>query len=195
MLVVPSQNHSGPRVGVVPFFIQAVLFQVGLMTRSAAICLMAVAVTMGLAGCGGKSTAGRQSVYKAKGKLTFAGGPLVGASVVFAPKDKQPAATGRTNDAGEFVLTTYDGGDGAAAGNYAVLVLKEDPSSQAETTSSGGHNPGAVPDGSKMHAAQQAKKSSGGGGLPAKYGKASETPLSAKVEANGANEFNLDLAP
>ncbi len=165
------------------------------MTRSAALCLMAVVFVMGLSGCGGKSTAGRQTVYKTKGKLTFAGGPLAGASVVFAPKDKQPAATGRTNDAGEFVLTTYDGGDGAAAGNFAVLILKEDSSSQTETTSSGGHNPGSVPDGSKMHAAFQSKKNGGGGGLPAKYGKAAETPLSAKVEPNGPNEFNLELSP
>lgn len=167
------------------------------MTRSAFVWMMAAAVSMGLMGCG-SAKSGRQSVYKAKGKVTFAGGTVPNASVIFAPKAKQPVATGRTNEAGEFVLTTYDSGDGAAAGEFVVLVLKDEPNQAQVENTVGGHDPNSKtsPDGAKMHAAEQAKKAAGGGsGIPAKYSRVSESPLSAKIEAGGSNDFTFDLTP
>ena len=96
------------------------------------------------------------------------------------------------------MLTTYVSGDGAAAGEFTVLVLKLDPNAQSATpAAAGGHSANAVPDGSKMHAAEVKKKVDGGsgGGIPAKYGRVAESTLNAKVEVGGKNEFPFDLAP
>ena len=88
-----------------------------------AACLLFVPCLL-LAGCGGGATEGRKPVYPTSGRITMSGSPVIGATVSFAPREGQPVAMGRTNDAGEYVLTTYDGGDGAAAGRFSVVVNK-----------------------------------------------------------------------
>ena len=51
--------------------------------------------------------------------------PLADAQVVFHPVDgaaTAPKPRGKTDANGEFALTTYDGNDGAPAGQYRVSV-------------------------------------------------------------------------
>jgi hypothetical protein len=153
---------------------------------------LAVLVCGLLLGCGGgEDTAKRVTVYPVTGTITTPAGPLDGAAVTFAPKTTgQPTATGRTNAQGEFTLTTYEAGDGAAAGDYAVVVMKAtaapvspaDAAHEAETA-------GTAVD---AHAAAQA------GGerallLPSRYTNAMETPLRATVEADKTNHFPLKV--
>jgi hypothetical protein len=76
-----------------------------------------------LAGCGD----GRKPVFPVKGQVLDADGkPAAGAKVIFHPPDmKDPQAVspvGIVEEDGTFGLTTYNKGDGAPAGNYAVTI-------------------------------------------------------------------------
>jgi hypothetical protein len=159
-------------------------------------CLTAVALLLTIPGCGGSSTEGRVSVHPVSGKVTMNGAPLAGASVAFAPRDGQPTAMGLTDSQGDFVLTTYESGDGAAAGNYGVVVTKY---AAAPAKSDGGADAGhaASADESVDPGSHDAKDESGGDGsgnlLPPAYGNSDDTPLSAKVEAGKPNSFEFQI--
>ncbi len=79
-----------------------------------------------LTGCGG----GREpweKVYPVKGEIVFKGKPLKDAELSFHPLDDIVPETvrpwARTNETGEFVLSTYNQGDGAPAGRYKVTAV------------------------------------------------------------------------
>lgn len=144
-----------------------------------------------LMGCsdGGTGSSAKVPVFKAKGKVTYLGNPLVDASVSFSPQGKQPAAVGRTNEDGEFSLMTYRAGDGAAAGDFKVMVTVTDSEAASSTEAAHGTEPGK--DYSVSHSGQKGKRS--GNVLPAIFSDPEKTPLSAKVESSGKNEFTFDL--
>jgi hypothetical protein len=78
-----------------------------------------------LVGCGGD---GRPACHPVTGKVLVDGKPAVRAVVAFHPL--APQADGQsygpstiTGDDGGFRLTTFDAGDGAPAGEYAVTVV------------------------------------------------------------------------
>jgi len=157
-------------------------------------------IALTLPGCKDGTTGGesRTPVFKVKGKITMSGGGVPNAMVSFSPKGKYPVATGRTGNDGTYTLTTYDTGDGAAAGDYVVLVTKivAAPTSAAPL---GPHDASAksAPSGDTMHAAQSA---AGGGGdagsaLPERYGRPNESDLKATVKSSGENVFDFDLKP
>jgi hypothetical protein len=88
-----------------------------------------VVAVLGLAllfpACGGRS--GRQPVYPVHGQVHYAGKPVPGAQVILHPlteddKDHPVRPLGQVDADGSFRLTTYDAGDGAPAGSYAVTV-------------------------------------------------------------------------
>jgi hypothetical protein len=62
-----------------------------------------------------------------EGTVTKGGRPLQGVEVVFLPDSDAgtvgPRAVGRTDEVGRYSLRTDNGEDGAAVGNYRVLVL------------------------------------------------------------------------
>jgi hypothetical protein len=59
---------------------------------------------------------------KVRGIITLDGKPLAGATVTFQPVDKKGnMATGKTDEAGNYVLRTADA-DGALPGKYKVTV-------------------------------------------------------------------------
>ena len=70
------------------------------------------------AGCGPTVTV--------KGVVTLDGNPLPGATVLFVPEAGGAGrpASGLSDDAGHFRLTTYRPGDGAVPGTYRVVVTK-----------------------------------------------------------------------
>ena len=69
---------------------------------------------------------GRKPVYPARGQVFFEGKPTPGALVIFHPlNDPDPNAMhplARVEADGSFALTTYQGKDGAPAGEYTVTV-------------------------------------------------------------------------
>src|SRR5262249_8955757 len=75
-------------------------------------------------GCGRRST---WSLAPVEGTVTKGGRPLQGVEVVFLPDSDTgtvgPRAVGRTDEVGRYSLRTDSGEDGAAVGNYRVLVL------------------------------------------------------------------------
>jgi len=62
------------------------------------------------------------SLAKVSGTITLDGTPLPGATIRLIPRAGGRAAVGVTDDSGKYVLTTFQKGDGAAPGTYAVTI-------------------------------------------------------------------------
>jgi hypothetical protein len=81
-------------------------------------------LAVGLSSCGLTDT--RKPTFAVTGKVVDHGKPVPHATVVFHPADDAgPDAVkprGTTTADGTFTLTTYDGNDGAPAGEYRVTV-------------------------------------------------------------------------
>jgi hypothetical protein len=76
--------------------------------------------------CSACSKSDRTPVYPARGQVLFEGEPIPHALVVLHPVNadnkEAPRPQGKVNADGAFTLSTYDAGDGAPAGEYAVTV-------------------------------------------------------------------------
>ncbi len=139
-----------------------------------------------LSGCSGSSDA--QPVYEVSGTVTFAGAPVAKATVIFSPLDKQPVATGITDNKGVYQLTTYDSFDGAAAGKYDVLISKVAvPKGSGEPA----HDATGV-NVAPVHNAEDAETEDGGATLDPKYGKPGNG-MTAEVKSSGENVLNFKL--
>ena len=76
------------------------------------------------AGCG-PDASGNPTTYPVTGKVTRAGKPVDGATIVFVPADEKGiAATGITDAAGEYKMTTFAAGDGVTPGSYKVRLTQ-----------------------------------------------------------------------
>lgn len=159
------------------------------MARLSLCCLV---VGLLLTGCGGGGD--KVQTHKVKGKVTYNGSPVAGATVTFSPQEKgSPAALGITDAQGIYTLTTYDSGDGAAAGLYKVLVYKI-TQEESPATSATSHDPtGADRSARPAHSGSKAgQKKASGSLLPEKYAKVDTTTLNKNV-VGGDNEINLEL--
>ncbi len=88
-----------------------------------ALLLLGLVVTLG---CGRSADAERVRTHPTQGQLTYDGQPIPGAFIVLHPKGAsdsrvKPARASVGSD-GKFIVSTYDAGDGAASGEYAVTV-------------------------------------------------------------------------
>ncbi len=116
----------------------------------------------------------------ASGTVLYQGKPIEGAIVTFANNAAQAAATGVTDSAGHFDLTTYTDRDGAVPGQQVVSIRKVDVIDKAP---------------------QDADLSAGGMGpppevhwvIPQKYSIADQSGLTAEVTEAGPNDFTFDL--
>ena len=145
---------------------------------------------LAVAGCG--SDVERADVYKVSGKITLNGAAVPDAGVIFSPRDGQPLATGRTNTNGEYTLTTYEAGDGAAAGAYDVILSKSAP---AETSQEVSHEAYASGGALPSHSGPQGGTPQSQSLLPDRYSKTGESGLEATVTPDGENVFNFTLEP
>lgn len=85
-------------------------------------CLLALGACLSF-GC--QAEVEREPVYSVTGTVTQNGTPLAGAVVTFVPVEKgHHAATGTTDDSGQYHLSTWAKDDGAEAGQYQVTVSK-----------------------------------------------------------------------
>jgi len=84
-------------------------------------------VLAAIAFCGCSSST-RPPTYPVSGTVTMKGQPLEGATVVFVPAEgaSHQAATGITDAAGRFKLSTFLADDGAQEGDYRIKVSKFD---------------------------------------------------------------------
>ena len=151
-------------------------------------------VAVAVAGCGGGGDEGRQPTYEVSGKVTLAGSPVVGATVTFYPNEDQRSPVGMTDDNGEYVLTTYEYGDGAMLGQYSVGLSKAMPKKSANISEDEAHaaiERGEDPTG---HDAGSDDPEAGSA-LPIRYSSPDESGFSATVTADGENRFDFAMDP
>jgi hypothetical protein len=142
--------------------------------RSVAILLAAA-----LAGCGGSNV----KVYPVKGKVSFAGKPMVGGgSISFVPTTDQKGKTaaGRIESDGTYVLGTYTATDGSMPGEFKVVINQETVKELPPT-------PDGTPPSAVSEASVPVKDQ-----IPTTYGSDQTTTLTATVEPK-PNEINFDL--
>jgi hypothetical protein len=98
--------------------------RVGAVHRAAGV-LWALSL-VAFVGCS-PAASDRVPVYPVEGTVSFGGKPIEGALIVLHPQagsdPKVLPARGQVDSAGKFTLTTYEAGDGAAAGEYSVTVV------------------------------------------------------------------------
>ena len=98
------------------------------LINSARLSSTVITATFGLAllavGCG--RPAYQLDTAPVRGKVTLDGKPLPSGYVVI-PVAKGRMASGRLQDDGTFVMTTYDEGDGAQVGTHPVIVNELPP--------------------------------------------------------------------
>lgn len=95
----------------------------GVRFRLTLFTLVLSGVAAALSGCSRGEA--RVPVYPVNGKVTFEGAPPTGAFIILHPaqaKEGQPTPSGKVKDDGTFTLTSYDGDDGAPAGDYSVSI-------------------------------------------------------------------------
>ena len=92
-----------------------------------------VAVAVLAVGCGSDGP----QLAPVEGVVMLEGEPLEGAVVLFQPSEGGKPATGLTDAAGKFVLSTHEQGDGAQVGVNKVSVTKELPSANAANVEEG----------------------------------------------------------
>lgn len=108
--------------------------------------------------------------------------------MTFFNQEQKRSAFGKTNDEGEYSLTTFTIKDGAVEGNHAVTVAKyiqqveEAPVADIESEAYEPPRLGYEPPAKKPES-----------GLPEKFANAATSGLTATVTADGPNEFNFDL--
>jgi hypothetical protein len=134
-----------------------------------------------------------------KGVAALDGKPLEGALVTFTPLGgKGQSATGMTQPDGSFNLVTIPGnltGEGAWPGEYKVTVERDEYPPPG--TPGGPPYPEGITEDQDIvqwHAklqAEQKKKPSPWAKVPAKYSKASTTPLQCKVPSDGPVRLDL----
>jgi len=144
------------------------------------VCMMSLWV---LPGCGGANRpANRPETVLTSGTVMYQGKPVAGATVTFVAESpasqSTPArgAVGRTDESGQFKLTTFDPGDGVIPGNYRVTVAKMDATAVAENP-----DPTLPP--------PPPPKSV----LPEKFADPNTSGLTAEVKQGGENKFSFDL--
>ena len=143
--------------------------------RTAAVLLSAL---VALVGCGSDS-----NIRPVTGEVVYKGKPVAGAKVMFMSAGSARTASGQTNAAGEFALTTFDDKDGAVIGEHKVAVsmftdemVSKMSLAEQEALGKGGY------------------KAKGPGGVPARYASFDKSGLTAAVETNGKNHFHFELS-
>jgi Carboxypeptidase regulatory-like domain len=130
------------------------------------------------AGCDRGSVSGAVPV---RGKVTYGGQPVAGATVTFISESESRPAVAVTDASGTFQLKTLDSA-GALPGMYTVLVTKTD-------VQRGDDKPISMDEAAKNRGKPTEPKQL----LPAKYADPAKTPLKVDVLKGKTNSFDLSL--
>lgn len=153
-----------------------------LLPRFAA--LLCVMIACGC-GSGGSPPA---KVYPVEGTLKFKGKPIAGADITFFNKEANRSAFGRTNDKGEYQLTTFSSNDGAVEGKNIVTISKFD-APQAATEVAPVESEAYVPPGFNQSTSPVKASTE----FPAKYSSQETSGLIAVVSPDAPNTIDFDL--
>ncbi len=154
------------------------------MTKSVITCMLLCAVACG---CGG-TQAPPEPVYQVSGVVKYKGQPVSGAGLTFFNAEKKRSALGRTNDKGEYMLTTFSSNDGAVEGKAVLSVSKYvAPVAAAPVADieSEAYEPPKL-----GQSTQPAKLKSD---VPERYSNQATSGLVAVVTKEGPNKIDIDL--
>ena len=153
-----------------------------ILRRSPLVILAGLVVA---AGCKGSAT-DRPPTEEVSGTVTLGGDPVEGAIVTFVPAVKDgESAVGMTDASGKYTLTTWEAGDGALAGDYAVKIVKFEAAA-ADQTGVVADEEGAYLPTDPNDTGQQTNL------LPEKYSNPGTSGLTATVAA-GPNTIDFSL--
>lgn len=152
------------------------------------LCVLLTCVL--LVGCGGGSD--RPPVAPVSGTVLVGDKPLADATVTFHLEGEGTprSGMGRTDEAGNFRITTYDTNDGAYVGTHTVTVSKVDP---ADTIGGQDMEIGGDAYSKAMEAAANPKAEPPKQQVPEKYSKKESSPLKVTVDAAGKSDVKLIL--
>jgi len=142
-----------------------------------------------VSGCGGDIGAPPAVVYPVHGVITHNGQPVVGADVTFINADAGRSAFGKTNDKGEYKLTTFGANDGAVEGKSTVTVAKF-VSSAPEVPEPDIESEEYMPPG---FGGEEEEVEDTKSDIPAQYSSQETSPLIAVVTADAENKLDFDL--
>ncbi len=156
-------------------------------------CLFLLPLAVSIIGCGGPAG---PTAYKVSGSVTYQGSAVVGAVVSLVPESAttpvrssgaaaSPGASGRTDDLGQFSLTTFISGDGALPGSYKVTVSKVNGSQPVGSGAEDDWDNYVPPDGKPSTSVAKNL-------LPEKYAAPHSTPLTFTVQ-EGDNRLDITL--
>lgn len=155
--------------------------------------LVALVALVAIAGCADQTTG--PETFSVTGTVTQNGTPVDGATVTFSPKGTGNAASGTTDSSGNYTLTTFEDGDGAIVGSYAVSIRKFEEGPKEEQV--GGTETDEDLDAAyavRDAAAEEGEEVAEAKGLlPAKYGDPNQSGFTAEVTADGENNFPFDM--
>lgn len=159
-----------------------------LRAYSGQIAFMASWLALGLLGCGGGETV---KTIPVSGTVVYKGQPVEGATVSFWAEKAPRAASGVTNEKGEFKLSMFKLNDGAMPGPNKVTVVKEPPrESTPAPTGNLMDDPAKM---AQMMREMSQKKTTDKPLIPAKYANQSTTPLVENIPESGTYECVLQL--
>lgn len=138
----------------------------------------AVGLCAVLYGCGGGGASDAPELYGVTGKITKGGQPLSGIKITMIPEGAGPEAVAYSGDDGTFTMATATGGEGAAAGQYKIVLQASDTASTDASRYSG--NSGQPP--------PQAEAP-----FPKEYTAPSTSPESFEVKPGGDNILNIEI--
>ncbi|MDZ4683970.1 MAG: hypothetical protein SH850_02700 [Planctomycetaceae bacterium] len=148
------------------------MLAVAFRTLDRSCVLLGIAVF--LTGCGGGASDAPKTV-PAKGVVTYKGQPVPKLSVGFTPIAEGKLASGATDAAGKFALTTNKPGDGAMVGTYKVAVS---------------FVPDEIPEMPGFPGSEKKVESP----IPVKYADAATSGLTFTVDKDAAkNDFKIEL--
>lgn len=154
------------------------------------LLVLSCLISFCLVGCGGD---GFEKPVPVSGKVVLNSKPVDGAMVTFHSKSGGRAASGNTDKEGNFKLTSVNTDDGAAPGEYAITVVKQETkdggSSSVDISKGYGEDYGKM-----MGAAASGNMSKVMKDLvPAKYASAADSGLVRTVVKGDQNNFTIDL--
>jgi hypothetical protein len=141
------------------------------------------------AGCGSETKPPPVDVYPVTGSVNYKGQPVVGADITFFNTEADRSSFGRTDDRGEYRLTTFSMNDGAVAGKHIVTITKVEAApvtAPLPDVESIDYAPPGI--GEETVVAPPPKAS-----IPAKYGDQQTSGLVAVVNSDAPNKFDFDL--
>ncbi len=151
------------------------------MFRRIVGCAVCLAFLIGFSGCA-PAGADHPDTASVTGTVTYNGEAVEGATVSFSPAEAGgQGAIGKTDAQGSFTVQTQWGAEGAVPGSYKVSITKSE---------------GHVTSDEDMETAQIGEDAAAApvaDALPAKYGSAGTSELTADVTADGENNFTFEL--